>query len=101
GPDRKEALTRHGTPMKKDAYARAGVDVLRVKDIHKSIAASLAATFSSRNGRFGKPLIGIGHYAGLIDIGDGRALAMHTDSVGTKIQLAIQMERFDTVGIDC
>ena len=87
--------------MKKDAYARAGVDVVRVKEIHRSIAASLAATFPSRRGKFGNPLMGIGHYAGLIDIGEGRALAMHTDSVGTKIQLAIQMERFDTVGIDC
>ncbi|MDA4113925.1 MAG: phosphoribosylformylglycinamidine cyclo-ligase [Thaumarchaeota archaeon] len=87
--------------MKKDAYARAGVDVVRVKDIHRSIAASLAATFSSRKGRFGAPLMGIGHYAGLIDIGGGNALAMHTDSVGTKLQLAIQMEKFDTVGIDC
>jgi phosphoribosylformylglycinamidine cyclo-ligase len=87
--------------MKKDAYAKAGVDVVRVKDIHKSIAASLSATFSSRKGRFGAPLMGIGHYAGLIDIGDGKALAMHTDGVGTKVQLAIQMERFDTVGIDC
>jgi phosphoribosylformylglycinamidine cyclo-ligase len=43
----------------------------------------------------------IGHYAGLIDIGNGRALAMHTDGVGTKQQLATQMRRFDTVGIDC
>jgi len=42
--------------------------------------------------------MGIGHYAGLIDIGEGKALAMHTDGVGTKLQLAIQMERFDTVG---
>ncbi len=29
------------------------------------------------------------------------ALAMHTDGVGTKQLLAIEMERFDTVGIDC
>ena len=87
--------------MKRDAYARAGVDVARVRGIQSSIAATLASTFSSRRGRFGAPLMGIGHYAGLIDIGGGRALAMHTDGVGTKVQLAIQMERFDTVGIDC
>ena len=45
--------------------------------------------------------MGIGHYAGLIDIGGGRALAMHTDGVGTKVLVAIQMGRFDTIGIDC
>jgi phosphoribosylformylglycinamidine cyclo-ligase len=87
--------------MKKDAYARAGVDVARVKGIQGSTAETLSATFSNRKGRFGEPLLGIGHYAGLIDIGNGRALAMHTDGVGTKQQLAIQMDRFDTVGIDC
>jgi len=87
--------------MKKDAYARAGVDVARVRRIQDSVAASLARTFSTRKGRFGMPLMGIGHYAGLIDIGGGRALAMHTDGVGTKVQLAIQMDRYETVGIDC
>ena len=87
--------------MKKDAYARAGVDVNRVRKIQDSLAASLAGTFSNRRGRFGTPLMGIGHYAGLIDIGGGRALAMHTDGVGTKVQLAVQMDRYETIGIDC
>jgi phosphoribosylformylglycinamidine cyclo-ligase len=87
--------------MKKDAYAKAGVDVKRVRKIQDSLAASLAGTFSNRRGRFGTPLMGIGHYAGLIDIGGGRALAMHTDGVGTKVQLAVQMDRYETIGIDC
>ncbi|MDA4136528.1 MAG: phosphoribosylformylglycinamidine cyclo-ligase [Thaumarchaeota archaeon] len=87
--------------MKKDAYARAGVDVKKVRKIHGSVAEALAATSSSRKGKFGAPLIGIGHYAGLIDIGGGRALAMHTDGVGTKLQVAVQMNKFDTVGVDC
>jgi phosphoribosylformylglycinamidine cyclo-ligase len=46
-------------------------------------------------------LLPIGHYAGVIDIGGGRALTMHTDGVGTKVLVAQQMGRFDTVGIDC
>ncbi len=87
--------------MKKSAYARAGVDVARVRKIQGSVAATLAATFASRRGKFGEPLIDIGHYAGLIDIGGGRALAMHTDGVGTKVLVAIVMGRFDTIGIDC
>lgn len=77
------------------------MDVKKVRKIQGSVAAMLAATFSSRRGKFGRPLIGIGHYAGLIDIGQGKALAMHTDGVGTKVQVAIQMNRFDTIGVDC
>jgi len=87
--------------LKKNAYARAGVDVNRVKKIHGSVADILSATFSSRSGKFGTPLLEIGHYAGLIDIGGGRAMAMHTDGVGTKVKVAIEMKKFDTVGIDC
>jgi phosphoribosylformylglycinamidine cyclo-ligase len=87
--------------MKKDAYARAGVDVAKVKDIHGSIASAFASTFAARKGRFGEPLMAIGHYAGMIDIGHGRALAMHTDGVGTKVLVALQMKKFDTIGVDC
>jgi phosphoribosylformylglycinamidine cyclo-ligase len=43
----------------------------------------------------------IGHYAGLIDIGGGRALALHADGVGTKVLVAQLMLRFNTIGIDC
>ncbi len=87
--------------MKKSAYARAGVDVGKVRKIQGSTAAVLAATFRTRKGKFGQPLIDIGHYAGLIDIGGGKALAMHTDGVGTKVLVAEQMRKYDTVGIDC
>jgi phosphoribosylformylglycinamidine cyclo-ligase len=85
----------------RDAYARAGVDVAKVRKIHGSIAETLGATFSLRDERFGAPLLKIGHYAGLIDIGHGEALALHTDGVGTKVLVAIRLKRFDTVGIDC
>jgi phosphoribosylformylglycinamidine cyclo-ligase len=43
----------------------------------------------------------IGHYAGLIDIGHGNALTMHADGVGTKVLVAQELRKFDTVGIDC
>ncbi len=88
--------------MKKtDAYARAGVDVAKVREMQGSVAAALSSTFSLRGVGFGKPLMKIGHYAGLIDIGHGHALALHTDGVGTKVLVAIQLKKFDTVGIDC
>lgn len=86
---------------KEGAYARAGVDVAKVRAIQGSLAASLASTFSTRRGKFGEPAIGIGHYGGLIDIGGGRLLSMHTDGVGTKVLVAQEMRKFDTIGIDC
>jgi len=49
----------------------------------------------------GKPLMKIGHYAGMIDLGGDLALTLHTDGVGTKVLVAQAMKRFDTVGIDC
>jgi len=83
------------------AYARAGVDVAKVRSLHMSLAETLSSTFQARTGKFGEPAIGIGHYAGLIEIGGQRLLAMHTDSVGTKVLIAQAMRKFDTVGIDC
>ena len=84
-----------------DAYARAGVDLDKVRTIQNSLAGLLSPTFESRRGKFGEPTIRIGHYAGLIDIGGNRLLAMHTDGVGTKVLVAQEMRKFDTIGIDC
>ena len=82
-------------------YAKAGVDISKIKKAHKSIAELLKETFSSRDGKFGKVLTEIGHYAGLIDIGDNKTLALHVDGVGTKVLIAQTLNKYDTVGIDC
>jgi phosphoribosylformylglycinamidine cyclo-ligase len=88
--------------MKKEfTYAKAGVDISKIKKAHKSIAELLKETFSSRDGKFGKVLTEIGHYAGLINIGGNRVLALHVDGVGTKVLLAQTLDKYDTVGIDC
>jgi phosphoribosylformylglycinamidine cyclo-ligase len=87
--------------MKKEfSYAKAGVDISKVKKLHKSIAELFKETFSSRNGKFGEVLTEIGHYAGLIDIGN-KALTLHVDGVGTKVLIAQALNKYDTVGIDC
>ena len=65
------------------------------------MGALLEATFPYRAGKLGAPLMPIGHYAGVIDIGHGNALTMHADGVGTKVLVAQEVGRFDTVGIDC
>lgn len=81
-------------------YAKAGVDISRIKKSHKSIAELLKETFSFRKGRFGEVLTEIGHYAGLIDIGNNKVLALHTDGTGTKVLICQTLDRYDTIGID-
>ena len=87
--------------MGRTSYAKAGVDIRKVGSIHRSLAERLEETFTNRKGLAGMPLIPIGHYAGLVDLGGNRALALHTDGVGSKVTVAQQMRKFDTVGIDC
>jgi len=81
-------------------YAKAGVDISKVKKVHRSIAEMLKNTFSLRDGKFGKVLTEIGHYAGLIDIGNNKVLALHSDGVGTKVLLCQILNKYDTIGID-
>lgn len=87
--------------MTRSAYARAGVDLQKVSRIHLSLAEQFGATFSNRARGKGAPMIPIGHYAGLVDLGGPTALALHTDGVGSKVLIAQQMKKFDTIGIDC
>ncbi len=83
------------------SYAKAGVDIGQVRTAHNILAGKLETTFRARKGKFGEPVFPIGHYAGLIDIGSGRVLSLHTDSVGTKVIIAQLMHKYDTIGIDC
>jgi phosphoribosylformylglycinamidine cyclo-ligase len=75
-------------------YAKAGVDMKRVKGIHASIKELIAATH-------GKDVLPVyGHYAGIVKIGK-ETVAMHTDGVGSKVLVAQFLRKYDTVGIDC
>jgi phosphoribosylformylglycinamidine cyclo-ligase len=86
--------------MKKFTYAKAGVNLDEVSKIHKDIMKQLHDTLKLRKGKFGRALMGIGHYASIIDIGD-KALTIHADGVGTKVLIAQMMDKYDTIGIDC
>ncbi|MHC1585204.1 MAG: phosphoribosylformylglycinamidine cyclo-ligase [Candidatus Syntropharchaeia archaeon] len=75
-------------------YADAGVDI---SEEEKAIKA-LSKEIKYRRRDF-SPLL-VGHYAGLIDLGEF-ALAITTDGVGSKVIIAREMGKFDTIGIDC
>src|SRR5438046_9834676 len=82
-------------------YAKAGVDSRHVRASHEVLARRLESTFQTRKRKVGWPLFPIGHYAGLVDLGDGRGLSLHTDSVETKVRVDEMMGRYDAVGTDC
>jgi len=77
-------------------YAAAGVDIEKENRAISALAKKL--TYKRRG--FGAPLTDVGHYAGLIDFGE-YALALTTDGVGSKVLIANEMKRWNTVGIDC
>jgi phosphoribosylformylglycinamidine cyclo-ligase len=52
-------------------------------------------------GRPSRQALGPGHYASVIRLDDRSGIALSTDGVGTKLVVAEQLERWDTVGIDC
>jgi phosphoribosylformylglycinamidine cyclo-ligase len=77
-------------------YKDAGVDIDKAGRFIKILTAEIK---SKREG-FGRPLTEIGHYSGLIDL-DYFSLAITTDGVGTKILVANELQKWDTIGIDC
>jgi phosphoribosylformylglycinamidine cyclo-ligase len=83
------------------SYAKAGVDVEKLRGAHGILAKRLARSFSTRKGKIGEPIFPIGHYAGLVDLGDKQVLGLHVDNVGTKVIIAEMMKKYDTIGIDC
>jgi phosphoribosylformylglycinamidine cyclo-ligase len=81
-----------------DAYAAAGVDTRQADAGVEALVAVLRAIEPGRES-LSVPLPG--HYASVIRVAPGLGIALATDSVGSKVIVAEQAGRFDTIGIDC
>ena len=81
-----------------DAYAAAGVDTAQAGS---AVDALVAVLRTIEPGRPRASVVGSGHYASVVALDDKTGIALCTDGVGTKLIVAEQAGRFDTVGIDC
>jgi phosphoribosylformylglycinamidine cyclo-ligase len=81
-----------------DAYAAAGVDTAQAD---AGVRALVDVLRTIETGRPSRSVLGGGHYAAVLEIAPGLGLALCTDGVGSKLILAEELGRLDTVGIDC
>lgn len=79
-------------------YKEAGVNIEEGYKAVSLIKEHTAKTFTEG------VLNGIGSFAGMFEIGTGfknPVLVSGTDGVGTKLEIAFKLNKYDTVGIDC
>jgi len=78
-------------------YKKSGVDIDAGDRAVELIKEKARETFVNYQG---KVLSGIGGFSGVVELKDHRMMGLSTDGVGTKLVLAIMMEKHDTIGID-
>jgi phosphoribosylformylglycinamidine cyclo-ligase len=83
--------------LSEDAYAKAGVS----QDEAAAAVASLVSALAAAPPAQSRQVLASGHYASVVRLDDRTGIALSTDGVGTKLVLAEQLGRWDTVGIDC
>ena len=81
-----------------DAYAKAGVSQ---SDADLAVSRLVAALATANIGRPTRQVDLKGHYAAVMRLDNRTGIALSTDGVGTKLLVAEELGRFDTVGIDC
>jgi phosphoribosylformylglycinamidine cyclo-ligase len=83
---------------RQDSYSKAGVSQ---SDADLAVSRLVTALAAADIGRPSRQVDLSGHYAAVIRLDDRNGIALSTDGVGTKLLVAEQLGRFDTVGIDC
>ena len=81
-----------------DAYAAAGVDTGQAD---RAVDALVGVLRTIELDRPAASVLAGGHYASVLRVAPNLGIAMSTDGVGSKIVVAEQADRLETVGIDC
>jgi phosphoribosylformylglycinamidine cyclo-ligase len=85
-------------PAMSDAYAAAGVDTTQAD---RGVDALVGVLRTIELGRPPASVLRSGHYAAVLRVTPSLGIAVSTDGVGSKIVVAEQADRLETVGIDC
>jgi phosphoribosylformylglycinamidine cyclo-ligase len=81
-----------------DAYAAAGVDTTQAD---RAVDALVGVLRTIEPGRPSRSVVPSGHYASVLRVAPNLGVAITTDGVGSKLVVAEQADRLETVGIDC
>jgi phosphoribosylformylglycinamidine cyclo-ligase len=81
-----------------DAYTASGVDTAAAD---RGVAALVGVLRAIDTGRPSRVVPLPGHFAAVLQVAPNLGVAVGTDGVGSKLILAEQAGRYDTVGIDC
>ena len=82
------------------AYETLGVTDANKTQAFGLLLDSLRQTLTFR-ADIGKVMLDFGHFANIIKLTDDLGLAISTDGVGTKVLIAQELNKYDTIGIDC
>ena len=85
-------------PGVSDSYAAAGVDIAEADE---GVRALVEVLKTIDPGRPSASVLGSGHYANVLRVAPNLGIAVCADGVGSKVIVAEQTGRYDTVGVDC
>ena len=81
-----------------DSYAAAGVDTSQAD---RALDALVGVLRTIELDRPSASVLPSGHYASILHVAPNLGIAVSTDGVGSKLVVAEQADRLETVGIDC